>query len=796
MTSLRICTLTLACALAACGSPTVSAVDAAADSAVDTFIDSATADADATTPTNAAVTDPAAYADPRLGSGGYAFAFGSAFPGATAPNGMMRVGPDTSGPYGTIGFLHFSGYWGGDDTIEAFSHMHLHGTGSQDYGTLAIMPANAFVPGKMHVEDYAAMLTKAGQSAHPGSYNVLMDSGILALFAATPHASADAFVFPHLHGTLIIDLAHSLSKVESSSLTSDAVHRQLTGWIQTSGGMSGGYKLYFVIQAITPWQKMTLWADGAPLADGEVTASGKVVGAALDFTEFSNGGGFSLGPTVLTQIAISLVSVDGAKANLAAEMPGSGIPDTTAPWTSRLKSLLVYGGTEDQRKLFYSCLHHAFVMPGVYSDVDGSYTYAGKTQKANGFKFFTDISGWDVYRSLTPLYDLIAPELSLQIIQSMHAMAKITGNFPKWPLAASDAGSMIGAAADVMIADAYVKGITGFDVADVYKRLRDAALLADLPAGEGRGGRDDFADYAANGFVHVGNGPAVSLTCELNQDDFALANFASALGMADDATVLMARSHGYQKLFDPATGFLRGRDATGAIVNPNFKPEIFDNSAEYDEADAYQTQFCAQFDADGMAQLWGGKDKLVAALEDLFEKSKVEREAAVAAAAADPTSDGNVLAVNLPPHYYFGGNEPDIHYPWLFAQLGRPDLTQKWVPWAMQTYFHNGTAGLPGNDDGGTMTAWYIWGALGLYPIPGSDVYLIGSPQFPQVDIRLKDGVFSVMAQGVSPQNVYVQSATLNGQALDTVRIHHADLKAGGSLVLVMGPAASAWGRK
>ena len=537
----------LAWGIAACSSPTAApATDATADAAADS--------ADAVELPQA-VTNPIAYVDPRFGSGGYAFAFGSAFPGATAPNGMMRVGPDTSGPYGTIGFLHFDGYWAGDDTILAFSHMHLHGTGSQDFGTLGIMPTAQFDPSKLHASDYAATFKKANEITEPGRYEVTLDSGIRARFDASTHVAYEKFFFPpgSTH-TLVIDLSHSLSSVQDSSLTADAASRRLSGFIRTSGGMSGGYTLYFVIASIDGWDKRTLWTNGAPLPDAQTVATGKDVGVALHL--------FDSPYSVQVEVGTSLVSIDDAQANLDAElvdvdMPAD-VPDrppgAIAAWNARLSTLTVYGGTDDQRKLFYSSLHHLFVMPGEYSDSDGSYTYAGTTQKANGFKFLTDISGWDVYRTAMPLYALVAPDLALNIVQSMHAMAKITGNFPKWPLAASDAGSMIGAAADVMIADAYLKGINGFDSADVYKRLRDAALLAQLPAGEGRGGRDDFADYAANGFVHVGHGAAVSLTCELNQDDFALANFATALGMADDATVLMARSHGYQKLFARAGG--------------------------------------------------------------------------------------------------------------------------------------------------------------------------------------------------------------------------------------------------
>jgi predicted alpha-1,2-mannosidase len=751
----------------------------------------------ATTPTPEAVASPAQYADPRMGSGGYAFAAGNATPSASAPNGMMRAGPDTSGAYGTFLPLHFTGYWANDDTIQAFSHLHLHGTGARDYGVLGILPVPAFDPAKLAVEQYQSTFAKSSEHVTPGYYGVTLDNGaIRAELTATPHSSHERFAFPATTstGTVVIDLNHRLTgSITDSAIALTPGTNSIQGHLHTQGGMSGGFPLYFAIRFKQPWTAQHVWSGGAS-PTGALTASGTGVGVALDFDT-------SRGAPVELQLGLSLISEEGAAANLAAELTSFDFETnhaaSDAVWNKRLGALRVFGGTEAQRAVFYSALHHAFVMPGVYGDVDGHYNFQGNIAQASGFHFLNDMSLWDTYRTLNPLYDLIAQDVSLDFAQSLLAMAKIRGAFPKWPLATSEAGTMIGSSADVVLADAYVKGVTGFDAMSAYQMMRDAALAADLPAGENRGGRDaDPTDYMANGFVPTGHGSTVSLTCEYNMDDFALSNFGRALGQTADADALLKRSSGWQKLYDPTTGLLREHTTDGKIpTDEKFDPSNFGDRA-YDEADAYQSEFCAQHDVAGLAQVWGGKDRFVAALSDLFTKSKAEREAADLQASTAPTEqDPNLLNKNLPPSYYFGGNEPDIHYAYLFAGAGRPDLTQQWVPWIRSEYFSAQPDGIPGNDDGGTMASWYVFSALGFYPVPGSDTYIIGSPMFPKVEIQVPNGVFTLEADGASDANIYIQGATLNGQPLASALFHHADLKAGGTLVLRMGPAASAWGQ-
>jgi predicted alpha-1,2-mannosidase len=745
-----------------------------------------------------AVTNPAKYVKPTMGSGGYGYAYGAAFPGASVPSGMMRVGPDTSGPYATTTFLHFSGYWGGDNKVLALSHTHLQGTGSQDYGHLGLLPVPAFVPGQLRVEDYTSTFAKASEEATPGYYSVVLDNGsIHAEMTATTHASHERFTYPNAAtGTLIIDTAHTITGgVDGATVTLASSQDALSGDFQTHGGMSGGYHLYFAMQFKHPWTAQRTWADGAAPSNA-ATQSGTGVGVALDFDT-------SGGTPVEVQVGLSLVSAAGAAANLAEEMKSwdfdSNHSDAEAAWNKRLKSLTVYGGSETQRTTFYSALHHAFVMPGVYSDNDGQYMFHRPGQTNGAFHFMTDISGWDVYRTLMPLYHLVAPDISLDVIQSMYAMAQQSGEFPKWPLAASDSGSMVGSSADVIVADAYARGITGFDVAGAYQYLRDAALDPSMPMGESRGGRGNCQpDYLQYGRCLPSDGASVSLTCEYSQEDYALAQIATGLAKGADASryqadaqTLLARSNGYEKLYDASSGFLRAHNLDGTIPPSGFSPSDF-SDGEFVESDAYQSMFCIQHDIDGLASLWGGKAQLAEGIEKLFESSKTEHEALVAASEGE---DPFISPLSLPPAYYFAGNEPDVHYAYLMAQAGRPDFTQEWVPWIMNTFFSSASDGLPGNDDGGTMSAWYVWSALGLYPVPGSDQYVIGTPEFPRVDIQVPGGVFSVIADGVSSAHIYVQSATLNGKTLKSAVIHQSDLKKGGSLELQMGPKPSSWAR-
>jgi predicted alpha-1,2-mannosidase len=394
------------------------------------------------------------------------------------------------------------------------------------------------------------------------------------------------------------------------------------------------------------------------------------------------------------------------------------------------------------------------------------------------------MSLWDTYRTLHPFYSLVAPDRARDSVRSLYTKAQQGGFFPKWPIATGEAGTMIGSSAEVVVGDAFVKGITDFDAEGAYAILRAAAMDTTAPPG-GRGGRDQVAAYMMYGYVPADvTGGSVSLTTEYANDDFALAALAKGLGHATDAAALRARAIGYRNLFDPATGFLWSKNSNGSWATAHVDPTV--QSDEFVEANAWQSVWMVNQDVEGLAALAGGKANLVAELESMFEQTKTDFEQ------IDYT---NPLTSGAPRPYYWGGNEPDIDAPYLFAQLGRPDLTQKWVAWLRASLYTAGADGLPGNDDGGTMSAWLVFSMLGFYPIVGTDRYVVGAPLFPHAELALPGGTLAIEARGVSDTNIYVKDVTLNGTPLTTPELRHADLAAGGSLVFTMSPVPASWGR-
>jgi predicted alpha-1,2-mannosidase len=277
----------------------------------------------------------------------------------------------------------------------------------------------------------------------------------------------------------------------------------------------------------------------------------------------------------------------------------------------------------------------------------------------------------------------------------------------------------------------------------------------------------------------------VSWTLEYGQDDVALGQLAAALGHPDDAKALAARSRGFAKLFDPKTGFLWAKDAAGSWATSHLSPTT--GSSDFDEANAWQSVWGGYYDMDTLTGLFGGEAGFVSKLETFFELGQGDYNG---------VQWQSVLSAGLPRKYYWGGNEPDMHSPYLFALAGRPDLTQKWVRWIENEVYGDGADGLPGNDDGGTMSAWLVWSALGIYPLPGTDTYVLGAPMLQHAELEVGDGTFTVDAPEVSDTSFFVQAVTLNGAPLSAPILHHEDLRGGGSIVFTMGAAPSVWGRQ
>jgi predicted alpha-1,2-mannosidase len=492
---------------------------------------------------------------------------------------------------------------------------------------------------------------------------------------------------------------------------------------------------------------------GVP-ASNATSATGVDVGAAL-----------SLPPGVTTiAIGLSLVSLDGARKNLDTEVPMLDFDavhaQTVERWNTLLGSVLVTGGTPAERRTFYTSFYHAFLMPSVIGDVDGTFQLAGKAPAvASGWQQMSDLSLWDTYRTVSSLYAWLAPESARDQARSLVAFGEQLGIYPKWPIATGESGTMLGASAEIVLADAVLRGVPNTGAALAWPLMRAAAMDPVAPA-TGRGGRDAVEPYMQYGFVPNTRGRSVSMTAEYSHDDFALAQLAGALGHAEDRDALMQRRLGWRMLYDPSVGFLRGRNPDGSFPTGSFDELVWLD--DYAEANAWQSLFEPGIhDPDGIAEVLGGKDQAVAKLSDFFDKAEQD------------WNNSDESAANFPRKYYWHGNEPDINAPYLFLQLGRPDLTYKWARWVMTTIYSDQPNGVPGNDDGGTMGAWYVLSALGLYPIAGSDRWLVAAPLFPRARVLVGGHELVIEAAG---SGMYVKSVALDGVPLTTLELTQSQL--------------------
>ncbi|HWO21395.1 MAG TPA: GH92 family glycosyl hydrolase [Kofleriaceae bacterium] len=731
------------------------------------------------------VTDPIALVDPRIGTGGLGFGHGSCFVGAAVPHGLVKVGPDTAGPFGTVNFLHYSGYWDGDDKIRGFSHVHLHGAGATDYGVLSLMPVPAFDPAKRRVADYEARFAKADERAAAGRYEVSLATGIGVALTATQRAAVHRYTGA---GAVVIDLAKTLEggQVTAASITVDAAAREVTGELHHRGGMSGGfggYTIYFVLRARAPWTSHAVWSDtSAPSA--APAASGTGVGAAI--TVAGGAGGAGGASDAEFAVGISLVSATGARKNLDGDIGMAGFEQVAAKareaWEQRLLAVRLTGGTVAERRIFYTSLYHAFLMPSMITDVDGTYRLAGGViRAATGWEQMSDLSLWDTYRTVHPLYAWLAPDSARHAARSLIAFGEDLGIHPRWPLAIGETGTMLGASAEIAIADAVLRGVPGVEAERAWPLLRAIAMDAAYPGP--RGGRDDVVPYMQLGYVPRTRGRSVSVTTEYAHDDFALAQLAGALGHAADQGALLARSRSWRALFDPAVGFLRGRNPDGTFPAGAFDPLAL--SDDYAEANAWHSLWMTgAHDPDGLAELFGGADAAIDQLATFFERAKRDWD----------TADES--AASFPRPYYWHGNEPDLNAAFVFAQLGRPDLTHRWARWIEDTMYGDGPDGVAGNDDGGTLGAWYVLATLGVYPVPGSDRWILGAPRFPEARVQVAGRELRILADGLSDKAIYVKAVELDGAPVDAPELTHAQLAGAQTLRFVMSESPSSWGRR
>ncbi|MFO0724172.1 MAG: GH92 family glycosyl hydrolase [Myxococcota bacterium] len=706
--------------------------------------------------------------DPFIGAGGLGYGVGSVPPGPTYPQGMVKPGPDTSKNGGAPGFAHCAGYWWEDDEIRGFSQMHLSGTGVPDYGVVMLMPLTVVPPGPIVEESYRARYDHHAESAKVGEYGVtLIPSGIKVRIGAAPHSAFYRIQYPDgAPASLIFSLAHGLSGgvTKDGSIQIDADKKEVHGFIHHVGNMSGrfgGYRLYYVMRFDRALSHTETFAPGKRL-DAATSTQGPDVGAILGFGE---------GGALNVEIGLSFLDEAGARRNLEVESVGFDLDEAVRraenAWAPILNQIVIEGGDKDERRTFYSALYRAHHMPDDLTDVDGRFIGIDqKPGKAEGWTYYSNLSMWDTFRTLHPLYTLLSPALERDICRTLVTMTNTGGAVPRWPLAVGETWTMIGSHGESVAIDSWVKGVRDFDAEGLFQKVWPAVHGPVSFLGEPHASRECIQGWTQRGYcaADADGGGTVSRTLENSYNDWLLAQLARGLGHPSEATELEGRAAGWQHLYDAGSGYLRPHNADGSMPQ-GFDAALF--ADDYTEGNARQWLPYVPHDIPGLAEKAGGVTALASKLDEFFTQ----------AAAAEKTP--------LPDVWYWHGNEPDIHTAYMFMELGRPDLTQKWVSWIMSARYAATPAGLDGNDDGGTLSAWYVFSALGIYPKVGTTQYYLGLPRFPKATITLGDKTLTIVRQGDAAAQK-VSQVRFNDQVIEGPFVEHQALLGGGTLVFQM----------
>ncbi|MBB3275820.1 putative alpha-1,2-mannosidase [Pseudoxanthomonas sp. OG2] len=736
-----------------------------------------------------------AYADvdPFIGTGGE----GHTYPGATVPFGMVQLSPDTRIQPRKDAYGWAAGYRHDDRTIVGFSHTHFSGTGHSDLGDVLLMPISGEVKLERGNPDqpgsgYTSRFRHDDETAQPGYYAVTLDDyGVRAELTATARVGVHRYSFPRgKPAHVLIDLRTSLYDYPGKVLWSRLRLRPdgtVTGFRETRG-WAPARQLYFALRFSRPIQGRQLHDTEQDVAykgfppPGEkdprqrAQIEGRQIVAAFDFTDARE--------PLLVKVAISPVSEDNAIANLDAEVPGwdfDGVrADARRQWTQALGAIDV-DAPEPQRRSFYTALYHTLLGPTLFMDSDGSYRGPDNAvHQAKGFTHYSTFSLWDTYRALHPLLTLVQPEQRTNdFVQSLLAARRHSpyGVLPVWAFHGQETWCMIGYHAVPVIADAYMKGIRGYDANEALEAMVASANY---------GPYDGIAQYRELGYVPIDEeGEAASKTLEYAFDDWTIAQVAEAMGRKDVAADFSRRAANWKHAFDPATGFMRARKRDGAFREP-FDPSASGYGTDYTEGNAWQYSWYVPQDVAGLARAHGGEDKLLARLDQVFE------------AKVDPKIFAHMEDITGLIGWYAHGNEPSHHVAYLYAHAGQPWRTQARLGAIMASQYAPRPDGLAGNDDLGQMSAWYVFTALGFYPVaPASNQYVIGRPFLPRASLNLPNGKrFTVIAEGLDEAHPYIGGATLNGKPLDRAYLEHAEILAGGELRFTMQAEPNrAWGR-
>ncbi len=701
--------------------------------------------------------------DPFIGTAGT----GHTFPGACVPFGMVQLSPDTK----TTGWEHCSGYHSNDTTIQGFSHTHLSGTGCGDLGDILFMPSqkenwNSFREDSM----YEVGFSHKNEKASAGNYSVKLDDGIEVELTATERCGYQHYNFQkNKPQNILIDLNHGINDKTTESWHIQMNDSTVVGY-RFSNGWASNQKIFFAARFSKPIQSLTtiFRNDSVKALHKEGFLSDK------DLSEFKKmiiGFDNKSGDEIEVKTGISFVSVDNALANLVAEIPNwnfEAIKDSAkSKWQRALSKIEVKGGTQEQRTNFYTSLYHCMIHPSLEDDVNGE--YRGMDDSIHiveaGHHQYHIFSLWDTYRALHPLMTIIDPKRNTDFIRSMLNKFNESGRLPVWELCGNETDCMIGYHSIPVIADAFMKGIKDFDTTLALRAMIKSAIDT----------RSGLGYYHEKGYIPSDKeNESVSKTLEYAYDDYCIARMARQMNWNDTIVhKFFKRSSYYQNLWNPEAKFFTARKF-GKWISP-FDP--FEVNANYTEANAWQYLFAVAQDIPALIQLMGGNKNFEQKLDSLFTAHSELK------GREQPDISGLL-------GQYAHGNEPSHHFAWLYNYIGKPAKSVDKVRHILNNFYHTERDGLIGNDDCGQMSAWYIFSAMGFYPVtPGSNYYALGSPIFSEVKIHLDGGkIFNIKAEKLSEQNIYVSKAELKTTKQEFLPcfISHDDILYGEELNLTM----------
>jgi predicted alpha-1,2-mannosidase len=688
--------------------------------------------------------------NPFIGTGGH----GHTYPGATMPFGMVQLSPDTR----LKGWDGCSGYHYSDSAIYGFSHTHLNGTGIEDYCDILLQPTTGAY--QWNNEYYKSSFSHQKEKAYAGYYGVKLDKyDIDVELTATLHTGLHKYDYPPgtKEGNVLVDLLHRdivldswLEKVDENTLIG---MRQSRSWANKQ-------TVYFAIRFSKPIGKYTV-ALNEEVKAALPKASGRNIKA---YTSFD----VSDGRPLLVKVAISGVSAEGALKNLEAEQPGFDFQGTLAKaksaWNKELSKIEVEGGTQNEQTIFYTALYHTNITPNLYMDVDGQYRGTDdKIHTAKGFTNYSVFSLWDTYRAYHPLMTILNQKRTTDWINTFLAQDEHGGMLPVWELSGNETFCMIGYHSVPVIADAYQKGIRGFDAQKALQAMRRYA----------EGKRFGLPYFRESGFLsNDKEAESVSKTLEYAYDDWCIAQMANWLGDQKTYQQYLQRAQQYKNIFDPATAHMRGK--LGSMWYSPFDPREVNHF--YTEGNSWQYSFAVQQDISGLIKLYGGKKKFADKLSELFT---VESK----------TTGRDQADVTGLIGQYAHGNEPSHHMVYLFNYVNQPWKTQLYLNKIFKEFYKNAPDGLIGNEDCGQMSAWYVLSSMGFYPVsPANGDYVLGTPVFDKVTLHLENGKrFVISAHRQQLGDYYVQSVQLNGKPYSPLYLLHTDIKKGGTMQFNLG---------